>query len=82
MIIVRRYVSFMSKIIFHVSSGIKCAPMLEILLPDGQRSAQGSCPRLGNFRKGEVAPKSWRATSACNIVVALLRSFQIGLAQE
>ena len=82
MAIVRRCVSFMSKIIFHVASAMQYVRMLEILLPHGQRSAQGSCLRSGNFRKGEVAPKSRLVTSAGNVAVAPLRSFQTGIARQ
>ena len=64
MIIVRRCVSFMSKTILHVASGIKCARVREILLSNGQRDTQGSCPRSGNFRKDEVASESWAVASS------------------
>ena len=63
MVIVRRCVSFMPKIIFHVASGIKSAHVSEILLPNGQRSAQGRCLRSENSRKGEITPKSQLAAS-------------------
>ena len=82
MIIVRRCVSFLSKITFHVASGMQCAPMLGILLPDGQRRAQGRCIRSGNFRKGEVAPKSRLATSVGNVAVAPLWPFQTCITHE
>ena len=59
MVIVRRCVSFMQKII----SGIKSAHVSEILLPNGQRSAQGRCLRSENSRKGEITPKSQLAAS-------------------
>ena len=48
--ILRRCVSFMSNAIFHVASGIKCAPGLETLLPNSKAIAQGTRPHHPSLR--------------------------------
>ena len=66
--ILGRCVSFVSRAAFHVASGIQCPPGLEILLPDGKESSQGSRTRPGSPTKR----RSRRGIVSGNVLVATL----------